>query len=58
MAFGKSGDKIMQIAAVITAIYVMFIGYKHKEWLLFAIGLCIFLYDGYLAVFEKQCVCK
>jgi hypothetical protein len=58
MALGKSGDKIVQLVAAIVAIYVMYIAYKIKDPLLFAIGLFTFLYDGYLVLFEKRTSCS
>ena len=53
-----SGDKTVQLAAVIAGLYVAGVGYLTKNWLLVGIGLATSGYDGYLYFTEPTCVCK
>ena len=54
MAFGESGDKTIQLIAVLLAIYVTYVGLKINDILLIMIGVSTILYDGYLYLFEKN----
>jgi hypothetical protein len=57
MAFGRSGDKGVQLLAVVMGLYVMAMGYKSHDGILFGIGLVTVLYDGILYFWEPLCRC-
>ena len=53
MAFGKSGDKPIQLLASVAGVYVAYVGYTINDPLLMLIGVCTMVYDFYIFVCEK-----
>jgi hypothetical protein len=54
----QSGNKVVQIVGCIIALIVLYYAVVYKNVVLGIIALAMFFYDGYLVVYEPQCVCN
>jgi hypothetical protein len=54
----QSGNKSIQIVGCIIALLVGYYAYIYKNIVLGVVAAIMFFYDGYLALWEPQCICK
>lgn len=53
----RSGNKYVQLIGVIYGLIALYYGYYCRIPILTFIGATTLMYDGYLLIWEPQCVC-